>query len=151
EAGEDVEDGGLAAAGVADDAGQLTLGHGEPQVLEHRELAPTRGPRKAPGQPLHADERPAHPRPAVVAPATAAGTQLPSGRSSPAGGGGDLPLVAHNAPLSAWALSRAVVAAMPAPPGQTRRSPQSGEGKSSIRIGYQPLQARHQLVERHAD
>ena len=35
EAGEDVEHGGLAAAGMADHAGELAAVHGEPQVLEH--------------------------------------------------------------------------------------------------------------------
>jgi hypothetical protein len=60
EARHDVEDGRLAAARVADDAGELALLDAEPQVLEDGELALPGGLRKAPGETLHAEERRRH-------------------------------------------------------------------------------------------
>src|SRR5215468_12598942 len=55
-----IEDGGLATTRMADDAGELTLRHVEPQVLEYGELAKPRGVREPSGQSLNADEGSAH-------------------------------------------------------------------------------------------
>ena len=55
EAGEDVEHGGLAAAGVADDAGELAALHRQPQVLEHGGGAAA-GRREALGDAFDGDE-----------------------------------------------------------------------------------------------
>ena len=55
EAGQDVEHGGLAAAGMADDAGEVAALHRQPQVLEHRGGAAARR-REALGDALDRDE-----------------------------------------------------------------------------------------------
>ena len=52
EPGEDVEDRRLAAAGVADHAGELAFLDAEPEVLEHREVAGTRRTRESAGSSL---------------------------------------------------------------------------------------------------
>ncbi len=54
EAGEDVQHRGLAAAGVADQADELALGHVEPDVVEHRAV----GAGETTAQPLHGDVGP---------------------------------------------------------------------------------------------
>ena len=55
EAGENVQDRGLAAAGVADHAAELAARHRQPEILEHRDLAAT-GARIALGDALDGDE-----------------------------------------------------------------------------------------------
>src|SRR6185295_11411686 len=54
--GENIEYGGLAAARVADDAGELAFRHVEPKVLEHGKVPASRCVGKPPGQALCADE-----------------------------------------------------------------------------------------------
>src|SRR5204862_7783314 len=60
ETGQDVEDGRLAAAGMADHAGELAFGDVEPQVLEDGELPAPRRIGKPPRQTLRTDEGRAH-------------------------------------------------------------------------------------------
>src|SRR5215471_18677842 len=86
EACQDVEDGGLAAAGVADDAGKLALGHREPQIFEHRKLADACGPGKPPRQPLNA-QCPVHLRPGLSVAMARAERPLPASRKCPQGAG----------------------------------------------------------------
>jgi hypothetical protein len=59
EPGKDVEHGGLAAAGMADDADELAARHRQPQILEHDRAAAARR-RKALGDPFDGDELVGH-------------------------------------------------------------------------------------------